>query len=59
MQTKLFYFLLIILNISCVNNDNSEIKNSNDSIIGSAIMDGTNSMTPLIIGDTENQKIWL
>ncbi len=59
MQTKYFYFLLIILTISCVNIDNSEIKNSNDSIIGSAIMDGTNSMTPLMIGETENQKIWL
>ena len=59
MQTKYFYFLLIILIISCVNIDNSEIKNSNDSIIGSAIMDGTNSMTPLMIGETENQKIWL
>ena len=59
MKTNFFYFLLIILNISCVNIDNSEIKNSNDSIIGSAIMDGTNSMTPLMIGDTENQKIWL
>ena len=59
MQTKYFYFLLIILTISCVNIDNSETENSHDSIIGSAIMDGTNSMTPLMIGETENQKIWL
>ena len=60
MKKVIYFCLASILIASCVNIESNKQSNEiKEVVIGSAIMEGTNSMTPLIVGKTENQEIWL
>ena len=55
-------FLVIIsafIIISCENSHKEDIKSNDPVTIGSAKMDGTEVMTPLLVGETANQQIWI
>ena len=53
------YIFLVMLLIGCnVNNQQNSNDNSNLEI-GSALMDETTEMTPIIAGETSNQDIWI
>ena len=59
---KKIYSLILILIVSnaCQNNQESN-SSKKDSVveIGSAMMDGTDMMTPIIVGEVSNQATWL
>ncbi len=59
---KKIYSLILILIVAnaCQNNQESN-SSKKDSVveIGSAMMDGTDMMTPIIVGEVSNQATWL
>ena len=59
MKNNFAYIMLVMLLIGCTNNQPQNSTESPDLKIGSAIMDGTTEMTPIIAGETSNQEIWL
>ena len=59
MKNNFAYIMLVMLLIGCTNNQQENSIDNSDLEIGSAIMDGTTEMTPLIAGETSNQEIWL
>ena len=59
MKNNFAYIMLVMLLIGCTNNQPQNSTESLDLKIGSAIMDGTTEMTPIIAGETSNQEIWL
>jgi hypothetical protein len=55
-------FLLIIsafVIISCENSHKEDIKSNDSVIIGSVKMPGTDVLTPLLVGETNNQQTWM
>ena len=55
-------FLLIMsafVIISCENLNKEDIKSSDPVIIGSVKMPGTDVLTPLLVGETNNQQTWI
>lgn len=60
MKKYITSIMLLLLFISCTNNQQKNSTEKNSVIeIGSALMDGTNEMTPIIVGEISNQEIWL
>ena len=45
--------------ISCENLNKEDIKSSDPVIIGSVKMPGTDVLTPLLVGETNNQQTWI
>ena len=45
--------------ISCENSHKEDIKSSDPVIIGSVKMPGTDVLTPLLVGETNNQQTWI
>ena len=45
--------------ISCENLNKEDIKSSDPVIIGSVKMPGTDVLTPLLVGETNNQQTWM
>ena len=58
-QTYLLIMLLIFVTSCGDKQKNLTTEKSPVVEIGSALLDGTNSMTPLFIGESSNQQIWL
>jgi hypothetical protein len=59
---KKIYSLILILifaNACQINQESNSSKKDSVIEIGSAMMDGTNMMTPIIVGEVSNQAIWL
>ena len=59
MKNNFAYILLIMLLIGCANNQQQNSNDNSNLEIGSALMDGTTEMTPIIVGETSNQDIWI
>ena len=59
MKNNFAYILLIMLLIGCTDNQQQNSNSNSNLEIGSALMDGTTEMTPIIVGETSNQDIWI
>ena len=59
MKNNFAYILLIMLLIGCTDNQQQNSNDNSNLEIGSALMDGTTEMTPIIVGETSNQDIWI
>jgi len=51
--------LIAISTISCQNNSEVIASKSSAVEIGSALLDGTSEMTPIVAGNTANQSVWI
>ena len=56
---KLVILLIAISTISCQNNSEIIASKSSPVEIGSALMEGTSEMTPIVAGNTSNQSVWI
>ena len=57
---KLLLSLFVISLVSCQNpQDQKPEESPTEKVIGSALMDGTSKMTPIIPGEVSNQTLWL
>ena len=58
---KIYPLILILIFANACQNNQESNSSKKDSVveIGSAMMDGTNMMTPIILGEVSNQAIWL
>ncbi|MDA0719452.1 MAG: hypothetical protein O2934_04815 [Bacteroidetes bacterium] len=56
---KLALLLIAISTISCQNNSEIIASKSSPVEIGSALMEGTSEMTPIVAGNTSNQSVWI
>lgn len=56
---KLVILLIAISTISCQNNSEIIASKSSPVEIGSALIDGTSEMTPIVAGNTSNQSVWI
>ena len=57
---KLLLSIFVISLVSCQNPKEQKPEEApNEKAIGSALMDGTSEMTPIIPGEVSNQTIWL
>ena len=58
---KIYSILLILIVATGCQNAQEQKSTEKSSVveIGSAVMEGTNTMTPIIAGEFSNQAIWL
>jgi hypothetical protein len=58
---KIYPLILILIFANACQNNQESNSSKKDSVveIGSAMMDGTNMMTPIILGEVSNQTTWL
>ena len=59
MKNIFAYTLLFMFVIGCTDNQQQNSIDNSNLEIGSALMDGTTEMTPIIVGETSNQEIWI
>ena len=59
MKTFNFLLLTFLFITSCQNSTGETSEDTTPIQIGSALMDGTSQMTPILVGETSNQAIWL
>ena len=59
MKNIFAYTLLFMFVIGCTDNKQQHSIDNSNLEIGSALMDGTTEMTPIIVGETSNQEIWI
>ena len=58
MKKNIAFIMFVLLLTSCTQNQKTNEDKPNLEI-GSALMDGTTEMTPIVAGETSNQEIWL
>ena len=58
---KIYSLILILIFANACQNNQESNSSKKDSVveIGSAMMDGTDMMTPIIVGEVSNQATWL
>ena len=54
-----FLSFTCLLLTSCQNNSEETSTAKAPTEIGSAMMEGTSEMTPILVGETSNQAVWL
>lgn len=59
MKNHIFLFIVLLVAFGCQNTAVTPVAGVGPIEIGSALMDGTNEMTPIVVGNTDNQAVWL
>lgn len=59
MKNYIYLFILLLVAFGCQNTAVTPVADAGPIEIGSALMDGTTEMTPIVVGNTDNQAVWL